>query len=155
MLLREEAAVDGEDVPGDHRTGSMSIAAWTGSAERIIGGAHLRMPETRPGSIDSRLAAKALSTARSASPKSVNTPARTATARSAPPGRNGNGIRCSRGSPVQPLTPPTASPPTIYRWKKKNTIETGAAKRIENAAKSDQAVCPNAPTILLSASESV
>ena len=31
----------------------------------------------------------------------------------------------------------------MYRWKKKNTSETGAANRIANAAKSDHGVWPN------------
>ena len=43
----------------------------------------------------------------------------------------------------------------MYFWKKKNTIDTGAANRIENAANSDHGVCPNAPTILFRASDSV
>ena len=57
---------------------------------------------------------------------------------------------------AQPLTPPTASPPTMYRWNTRYTTETGSANRIANAAKSDHGVVvANWPTIALSAIDSV
>ena len=37
----------------------------------------------------------------------------------------------------------------MYFWRKKNTIETGAANRIANAANSDHGVWPKAPDHLV------
>ena len=50
-------------------------------------------------------------------------------------GRRPPRVESTRTRPrLQPLTPPTVRPPTMYRWKKKYTTDTGSANRIANAA---------------------